>query len=256
MKRKKLVVVFVFLVLAVGSVGSQRIHRWYLVNLDYADPSDRMVLVPAGDFLFGTDNAVSDEDEQPQREMFLPAFYIDTYEVTNAEFKTFDAAHTYSEGKGEFPVTGITLQRARNYADSVGKRLPTRAEWEKAARGTDGRDYTWGNEFRVGIANIGSGKSLARVGTHPESISPYGAHDMIGNAWEWVDDLHRDGGFFASGRPIIEREIIKGGAYSYTAYQGRASYNGFEGVGSTCNDVGFRCVQDAQLRSGQTPLKS
>lgn len=248
LKLKKMLTVFVILAIAAGSVGAQRMHQWYLANRDYAEPADGMVLVPAGDFLFGTDNTDAGEDEQPQRKMFLPAFYIDTYEVTNAEFKTFDPAHVYSEGMDDFPVTGIDLQRARDFATSVGKRLPTRAEWEKAARGTDGRDYTWGSEFRIGIANLGSGKTLARVGTHPGSVSPYGVHDMIGNAWEWVDDLHRDGGFFATGGPVIEREIIKGGAYSYHAYQGRASYNGFESVGGTCNDVGFRCVQDARSR--------
>ena len=116
MRRKILLAILAILVLTVGSAGMTGIHQSYLVSADYARPGEGMVLVPAGDFLFGTDNAVADEDEQPQREMFLPAFYIDTYEVTNAEFKTFDSAHTYFEGEGDFPVTGITLQRARNYA--------------------------------------------------------------------------------------------------------------------------------------------
>jgi formylglycine-generating enzyme required for sulfatase activity len=247
MKHGKWMLIALIFALAAGVIGIQYAYQQYLVSRHYAEPEDRMVLVPAGYFLMGSDSAEADDDERPRRRVFLPAFYIDIYEVTNAEFSAFDAAHTYRDGEGDFPVTGITLQRARDYAASIGKRLPTRAEWEKAARGTDGRDYTWGSEFRPGLENMGSGKNLAPVGSHPESVSPYGAHDMIGNAWEWVEDIHRDEGWFWSGRSASEHEVIKGGAYSYGTYQCRASYNGFEGIGSTCNDVGFRCVQDARL---------
>jgi formylglycine-generating enzyme required for sulfatase activity len=90
------------------------------------------------------------------------------------------------------------------------------------------------------------GTALEPVGSHPESASPYGAQDMIGNAWEWVEDTHRDRSVF--GTQASEHEVIKGGGYSYNAYQSRASYNGFEGLGGTCNDVGFRCAKDATRR--------
>ena len=244
LKRKKRFAALALLTAVAIAAATQRAYHSYLISLDYADPPNGMVLVPPGNFLMGTNNPEASQDEKPTRKRFLPAFYIDTYEVTNAEFQAFDPTHAYAEGKEDIPATGITLQEARDYAASVGKRLPTKAEWEKAARGTDGRDYPWGNEFRDGIANINRQQGLTAVGTHPKSVSPYGAHDMIGNAWEWVDDTHRDGGLL-TGRKIIEREIIKGGGYSYSPYQARISYNGFEGVGSTCNDVGFRCAQDA-----------
>jgi formylglycine-generating enzyme required for sulfatase activity len=247
MQRKKTYVVSAVLLLAVIGFSIRPIYRQYLVGLDYAAPLGSMVLVPAGNFYLGTDNIDAGEDEQPLREEFLRAFYIDKFEVTNAEFKAFDPTHVYADDQGDFPATGVRYQRANAYAESVGKRLPTRAEWEKAARGTDGRDYTWGNEFRVDIANIGGKESLKPVGSHPQSVSPFGVHDMIGNAWEWVSDIHRDGGLFV-GSPI-ERGILKGGAYSYSAFQGRASFNGFESLNTTCNDVGFRCVQDAQRSS-------
>ncbi len=244
-KQKKLVASIALLVIAGSIAGGERIYQAYLVHRDYPAAPPGMVFIPAGDFLMGTDNPEAGKDERPQRKRFLPAFYIDAFEVTNAEFKRFDPAHTFPEGQENYPATGITLKAARNYAASVDKRLPTMAEWEKAARGSDGRDFPWGNEFRKGVANIGGNAALTPVGQHPESVSPYGAHDMTGNAWEWIDDTHRDGGFF-TGRDVVEREIIKGGGYSYSPYQARVSYNGFEGVGSTCNDVGFRCVMDAK----------
>ena len=226
-----------------GMAGTHT-YRSILESRDVPQAPEGMVAVPAGYFLFGTDDPTAGEDERPQRRKFLSAFYIDAYEVTNAEFQAFKLAHSFAPGRENFPATGIPLAEARAYAASIGKRLPTLAEWEKAARGTDGRDYTWGNEFRDDVANIGAGKDLAEIGQFPNSASPYGAHDMIGNAWEWVDDVHFDGGFFSTGGSRIEREIIKGGAFSYAAFQGRASYNGYESVGMTCNDVGFRCVED------------
>jgi len=216
------------------------------MNLEHAAPPDGMVLVPAGMFEMGTGNPDAGDDEKPRRKRFLPAFYIDRYEVTNAQYKEFDPKHTFAEGKEDFPVTGITRQQAKDYAASVGKRLPTMAEWEKAARGDDGRDFPWGREFKKGIANIGGNDALTAVGQYPDSVSPYGAHDMVGNAWEWIEDTHTDGGLL-SGSGTFEREIIKGGGYSYSPYQARVSYNGFEGVGSTCNDVGFRCAKDAEI---------
>lgn len=188
MKRKKRFAAAALLIAAAITFGTQRAYHAYLVSLDYADPPKGMVLVPPGDFIMGTDNPEASQDEKPTRKRFLPAFYIDTYEVTNAEFHAFDPTHAFAKGKEDIPATGIALQEARDYAQSVGKRLPTLAEWEKAARGTDGRDYPWGNEFRDGIANINRQQGLTAVGTHPKSVSPYGAHDMIGNAWEWVAD--------------------------------------------------------------------
>ncbi len=214
-----------------------------LMEAPVAPAPDGMVLVPAGDFLMGSDAPVADPDEGPLRRAFLPAYYIDAHEVTNAEYKAYDPSHTYPDGADALPVTGVSLEDARAYAVAQGKRLPSRAEWEKAARGTDGRAYAWGDTFDPGKANVGGAKALAPVGSFPEGVSPYGAHDMIGNAWEWVEDTHVDRPIFD--RPSPVREIIKGGGYSYNAYQSRASYNGFEPEGGTCHDTGFRCAKDA-----------
>ncbi len=220
------------------------VHRAGLMRATYAPAPAGMVLVPPGFTILGSADPLAGADEGDLHSEFIPAFYIDVHEVTNAEYRKINPAFEFAPGREDYPATGITRAAAREYAARVGKRLPTRAEWEKAARGTDGRAYPWGNDFRGEIANLGGSDGLCRVGTHPEGASPYGAQDMAGNAWEWVDDTHSESSLF--GRRGQRREIIKGGAYAYSANEARASYNGFEAVGSTCNDVGFRCAMDAR----------
>lgn len=223
--------------------GGRAFQHRALVNATYAPPPEGMVFVPPGEFLLGSPDPEAPADEGVLREAFLPGFYIDQHEVTHLQYKAFDPTHEVPTGKEQYPVTGLSLEEARAYAAGVGKRLPTAAEWEKAARGTDGRAYPWGNEFKEGLANVGYKDGLVAVGSFPEGASPYGALDMTGNAWEWVETPYVQKGLF--GDPVYATEIIKGGGYSYAPFQGRACYNGFEGIGGTCNDVGFRCVQDA-----------
>ena len=226
-----------------ASWGYRGLHRRALVNAKYAPPPAGMVLVPAGTFKQGNDAADAPPDEGPLRDAFLPAFYVDIYEVTHEEYKAFDPAHIIPEGKKRFPMTGLSLNEARAYAAAIGKRLPSATEWEKAARGTDGRAYPWGDTYQPEFANLGGKPGLMAVGSFPKGKSPFGTHDMAGNAWEWVDTPYVQQSWFNAA--LYETEIIKGGAFSYAPFQGQASYNGFEGIGSTCNDVGFRCVQDA-----------
>jgi len=202
-----------------------------------------MIRIPAGPAIIGSDDPRADPDERPARRVHVPAFYIQVYEVTNADYAAFDRPHTYPEGHDNYPVTGLSKAQAEAYAAHHGMRLPTRAEWEKAARGIDGRLYPWGNTYEPGRANMAGGGGLAPVGSFPEGVSPYGVHDMAGNAWEWVSDNQRDS--WVPGFSPREREIIKGGGFSYPAYQCRASYNGLEAIGSTCNDIGFRLAKDA-----------
>ncbi len=185
---------------------------------------DGMVHVPAGSFIMGSNGAEAEADERPERMVHVDSFYIDRYEVTNAAYAELFPDHQFPPARAQYPVTNVTKAQAEAYCRAVGKRLPTRAEWEKAARGTDGRVYPWGNEFDAGKANI----------------SPYGVHDMCGNAWEWVADEYRSGGLLHRG---VARGILKGGAHGYGAFHGRSSYNGFEGLKNTCNDTGFRCAR-------------
>jgi formylglycine-generating enzyme required for sulfatase activity len=224
-----------------------------------------MVFVPAGEFRMGSDDANAEPDEKPLRKVFVPAFYIDQFEVTNRRYKEFKKAHRYPAGEDDLPVTFVLKREAEEFCRWAGRRLPTSVEWEKAARGTDARTYPWGTEFHADRANINrrpgtsvtnspacnsplvASKGKVHGGSFPKGASPYGCQDMAGNVWEWVSDVWMDPVSFGqkSGEP---RGIIRGGAYSYTPWQARASYQGFEALGATCHDVGFRCAMDAVVK--------
>jgi len=171
-----------------------------------ADPN-RMVLIPAGPFLMGTNDRLPDEG--PQHTVDLPAFFIDIYEVTNLQYKKFidetgrrSPAHfrnrSFPPGKADHPVTYVNWNDATAYCHWAGKRLPTDEEWEKAARGTDGRIFPWGDEFDVTKANtpvrwqaIGHQGDTTPVGSFADGISPYGLYDMTGNVWEWTSSWYQ-----------------------------------------------------------------
>ena len=161
-----------------------------------AGSEHRQVFVAGGVFEMGASDGPA--NERPVHEVALDAFYIDQYEVTNAQY----LAYTEMTGTGQpqfireaafnqpdQPVVGILWHQARDYCKWAGLQLPSEAQWEKAARGADGRMYPWGNDAPVatlGNFNFSSGPTV--VGSYPAGISPYGAHDMAGNVWEWTLD--------------------------------------------------------------------
>jgi formylglycine-generating enzyme required for sulfatase activity len=200
-----------------------------------------MAVIPAGEFLMGSPPHEGFTDERPRRSVFLHAFLIDRYEVTNAQYEQFvkatghavptnpnPAATLWSDGRpfpgsDTHPVVNVSWHDATAYCAWAGKRLPTEAEWEKSARGTDGRLYPWGGEWDIRKANSasywagrtiefkdmlewkafwvdGDGARISKerglkgevltlpVGSLPEGVSPYGLFDMAGNASEWVQD--------------------------------------------------------------------
>ena len=149
-------------------------------------PAGDMVLVPAGEFRFGQFKQVAS----------LPAFYIDKTEVSNAAYARFCKAtnrplpEDFPDKQPSYPVVNVTIRDAREFARWAGKRLPTALEWEKAARGTDGRIFPWGNEKDASRANTKTGDAtpeLKPVDSFPSGASPYGALNMVGNALELVD---------------------------------------------------------------------
>jgi formylglycine-generating enzyme required for sulfatase activity len=250
----------------VGDRSWTRLGQNRLRAREYEPPPPGMVFVPAGEFLMGSDAPDADPDERPLRRIFLPAFYIDRFEVTTRRYREFKPDYSYPSGEDDLPVTFLLKREAEEFCRWAGRRLPTNAEWEKAARGTDGRAYPWGDEFRAGCANLSlrggqtdkalcklplaSGASRGKLpgGTFPQGASPYGCEDMAGNVWEWVSDLWVERDLFLRPTPGSPRGIIRGGAHGYSPRHARTSHQGFEDFDTTCHDVGFRCAMDAVVR--------
>ena len=228
-----------------------------------ADGSE-LLLVPSGTFAMGPE----------RRSVYLRGFYVDRFPVTNAQFYTFVSATGYrsEDGPGflsqfpegavpprlaRHPVTHVSWFDARAYAVWAGKRLPTEAEWEKSARGDDGRRYPWGKaDPDPSRANFGRQQSsTVRVGSCPAGASPYGVEDLSGNVWEWCEDVD-SAEFFLRGpshdpcnRARTEHEragrrVVRGGSFMYDARSIRTySRSSFE-PGALSRSIGFRCVKD------------
>lgn len=203
---------------------------------------EKMVFIPAGIFIMGSN--VGDMDERPQHEVFLQEFWIDKFEVTNDEFKIFDSSFTFPEGKEINPAL-VTWKQADAYATWVGKRLPSEKEWEKAARGTDGRIFPWGNYWDVSMTAWDDASPIGKV---PAGTSPYGCFDMAGNVWEWTSSWYK---------PYPENDIdnsaygekykvIRGGAEFNNRSFFRCAHRYYLPPDSKIGGykVGFRCVQD------------
>lgn len=215
-------------------------------ELNIGDAPPGMVLVAAGPFICGVDNAAP--DERPRREVHLDAYFIDKYEVTNEQYKAVVRTHKFPEGEEHYPVTGITYTMATAYASSVGKRLPTELEWEKAARGTDGRTYPWGDDFNRHLCNSGSsGKlELREVGQYPGGNSPFGCADMAGNAMEWTSSWYEA----YPGNPDVTKEygqiykVLRGGSYKSEPFDVRCARRHYDRMDVVRDEYGLRCVMD------------
>ena len=230
-----------------------------------------MVPVPAGEFWYGCNESVDkecDDDEKPGRQITLPAFQIDRTEVTVSAYRRCvesggcstdglktpywlgeekptwaEACNWGKPGREGHPINCVDWYQTKAYCAWAGKRLPSDQEWEKAARGPDGRKYPWGSaEISCSYAVIndernGCGRdSTWPVGSKPSGASPYGALDMGGNVWEWTSS------WYSSKR---ESRSVRGGSLESTPEWGhaRASNHGGRGPASRLDDVGFRCAR-------------
>ena len=188
-----------------------------------------MVTIPAGKFIFGK--------RFSKKEISLPAFSIGKFEVTNERYAKVVKNHKYPPEWIHYPVVWVSHIDAEAYCEAVGKRLPTEQEWEKAARGSDGLVYPWGNKFdkTAAVTNkTAVNNQPSVVGSRENGKSPYGVMDMAGNVWEWTSSY--------DGRYVI----LKGGSY----YEGK-SYSKTTGSLTSIPDdskeyVGFRCASDGK----------
>jgi serine/threonine-protein kinase len=216
-----------------------------------AGRADRVV-VPAGPSKQGSTKG--DEDERPERTVIVKAFAIDRTEVTRARYAACVAARRCKplpapaagdvQADAELPVTGVSWADAQAYCRFAGGRLPTEAEWEKAARGTDGREYPWGDALDCARANWGNfegegpcaGKNPGRpvrVGSYPTGASAYGALDLGGNVWEWVADKYDDD---------PARRVVRGGSCCSYFVGPRAANRNAWAPEHRDADLGFRCA--------------
>jgi formylglycine-generating enzyme required for sulfatase activity len=228
------------------------------------------VVVPAGEFLMGSTDAdgMASTDEKPQHKVYLDAFLIDRTEVTNAMYAKCEQAGAcqapratssakqpsyYGNPKYDnYPVINVTWNDAQAYCAWAGGRLPTEAEWEKAARGTDGRTYPWGDEPPdPQKANYSDSKvgDTTPVGVYPPGASPYGALDMAGNVWEWTADWYGDATYASSsaknptGPSSGDTRVLRGGSWG-DGEDGARAANRFRRYPVNWNDDnGFRCAR-------------
>ncbi|MBC8262764.1 MAG: formylglycine-generating enzyme family protein [Anaerolineales bacterium] len=261
-----------------------------------------MILIPAGPFMLGSESDDSEEDEQPVHEVTLDDYYIDQYEVTNERFAAFvtDTGHVTDaeqrgesyvldpsledngqmvegaywkhpvgptsnvDGLGNHPVVHVSWNDAVAYCEWRGDRLPTEAEWEKAARGDDGRTYPWGNTFYGNRLNYCDSNcrfdyadstwddgfaNTAPVGSYPDGAGPFGVLDMAGNVGEWVADWYAEDYYAISpsenppGPSSGDERVHRGGGWPNGDNHVRATFRNSGWLHGADNYLGFRCAR-------------
>ena len=251
---------------------------------------DEMALISAGEFQMGSNDTDTEAHERPVHTVYIDAFYMDKYPVTNAQYKKFVDANPqwskpqwfknrisrkyhdgdylrhwteddYPDGKADYPVNWVSWYAAMAYAQWAGKRLPTEAEWEKAARGgLTNQKYPWGHSIDASKANFGKNVGeTTSVGKYP--ANGYGLYDMVGNLFEWCLDKW-DNGFYASASPnnpvsdgsivsIIDNftkskefRVVRGGSWHTPAQDLRVAKRNMDMPKLTTSIIGFRCVMD------------
>ena len=276
--------------------GCNRVAMDLPVVDNLPSPPEGMVLIPAGQFQMGSTDEDAEADEQPVHTVYVDAFYMDIYEVTNAQYKAFVDANppwqkdkikdridervhwggylgswdgnNYPSGKANHPVVGVNWYAAVAYAQWVGKRLPTEAEWEYAARGgLAGKKYPRGDTITHADANYGLDiGGTSAVGQY--AANGYGLYDMAGNVWEWCLDKYDPDFYtfytdshnsrnpisgavtievlldnFASVRTLNSPRVVRGGCWGHRAAYLRVAGRQGSSTASFAGNYGFRCVR-------------
>ncbi len=246
-----------------------------------SDAPAGMLLIPGGEFIMGTDSEQVNPDQRPAHTVDLDAFYIDQHEVTNAQYEEFILAGGYKNKKfwtqegwdfiqkhqieaplkygqnsvstePDQPVIGVSWYEAVAYATWAGKRLPTEAEWEKAARGTDQRIYPWGNEMDFSKLNyFPHVTKILAIGSFPQGASPYGVMDMAGSLGEWTADWYGEvyyaqiPGKNPKGPNQGQYRVLRGGGWDSIRLQLQCTYRYYDKEDRRTYNIGFRCAKDA-----------
>lgn len=248
-----------------------------------------MLYIPPGEFVMGSDHqdeeGVSDEfglpvalyeDEWPKHRVFLEGYFIDELETTNGQYKEFLIATGHrappnwadinsKDGFLDHPVVYVNWFETNDYCKWAGKRLPTEAEWEKAARGMDGLNYPWGNEFDTEKANLflasGNKNSTMPVGSFIDGQSPYGVLDMVGNVWEWTAGWYLPYNGNTTSQPDYGRKyrVTRGQSYQQIGHfsredglrlmkiLARTPARFYDFPTAKMPDLGFRCVKSVHM---------
>ena len=234
-----------------------------------------MRTIPAGEFIMGTNNPRANTQNKPEHRVMLPSFQIDTYAVTQAEYARFVLAHHYRpplnwkhgeipQGMAMHPVTMVSWYNARDYCDWEGKRLPTEAEWEKAARGDAGQRWPWGAKMNVNALNVYYHVGhTTPVDAYPQGASPYGVLDMSGNVQEWTatefapypgadsaDQVFHPKKLDASYRAGSEEKerlvyyVMRGGSWKSDPFSAATYHRNYSLPNYASDFFGFRCARD------------
>lgn len=229
------------------------------------DDGREMVEIPQGPFKMGSKDG--DYDESPEHQVYLGTYYMDKYEVAQTDYERFVKATKRGKPfipvfdddiakvlKPELPAIGMSWTDAQAYCQWAGKRLPTEAEWEKAAKGEGSRKYPWGDAMGPRYANLEGEedgyKYLAPPGKFPEGRSPYGLYDMAGNVAEWVADTYDDKYYGKSpyrdpkGPEEGQNRVIRGGSWRESPHGARVSKRFQAKLWRTDATIGFRCAKD------------
>ncbi len=226
-------------------------------------PLTELVEIPAGPFTMGRDGGPA--DESPAHQVDLPAYLIEIFEVTNAQFAAFveetgyvteaeqggsTGWQAFAAGKDNHPVVKVSWNDAAAYCAWAGRRLPTEAEWEKAARGPESLLYPWGNDWNPDNANVKAAgfRGTTPVGTFAAGTSPYDVFDLAGNVWEWTADWYQP--YPGNNTPDEfygeKFKVLRGGGWFDEPDQVLAANRSSTSPQAANDDIGFRCAADVQ----------